>query len=51
MNLKVFNCMSGSALDKPSFSYMSNKEFSEYIKDFIDENLKSIVEDVLFGSI
>lgn len=51
MNFKVFNDMSGSALDKPCFSYMSNKEFSEYIKDFTDENLKYIVEDILFGSI
>ncbi|MDO5819855.1 MAG: hypothetical protein Q4P11_05910 [Methanobrevibacter sp.] len=39
-----------SALDDPDFSYMSDADFPIYLKDFISEDLSSLVEDLVSGA-
>ena len=39
-----------SALDDPDFSYMSDADFPIYLKDFISEDLSSLVGDLVSGA-
>lgn len=38
-----------SALDDPDLSYMSDADFQNYLKDFISEDLSSLVEELVSG--
>ena len=42
------NKKTNSTLDNPNLSYRGDKDFLIYLKDFIAENLSSLVENIVF---